>query len=283
MTLTGETSLPEKDSTQRVYDAPLNKRIFDSLLNDGSQNEVSTARLLAASKKESGQWLNAYPIPNLGLKLSDRQLQIAISLRLGTEICEEFKCKCNQPVNKFATHALSCKKNSGRFSRHSSVNDIIKRALSSAGFPSILEPTGISRTDGKRPDGLTLIAWKEGKSLLWDFTCTDTLAPSNLKLSSMSAGKSAEQAELRKYRHYDDICKQQYIFIPICVETLGSFGPSGAQFFKLLGSKLVVATGEPKAANYFRQSLSMAVQRGNANSIISSFPKQQPLKEIDFL
>ena len=65
--MTGETSLPEKDSNQKVYDAPLNKRIVDSLLNDGSQNEVSTARLLAASKKESGQWLNAYLIPNLGL------------------------------------------------------------------------------------------------------------------------------------------------------------------------------------------------------------------------
>ena len=35
-------------------------------------------------------------------------------------------------------------------------NDLIKRALGTAQVPAIREPQGLSRQDGKRPDGLTL-------------------------------------------------------------------------------------------------------------------------------
>src|SRR6218665_1036175 len=55
--------------------------------------------------------------------------------------------------------------------RHAYLNDIISRSLALAGVPNIKEPPGISRTDGKRPDGLTLIQWQGGRCLLWDATC----------------------------------------------------------------------------------------------------------------
>ena len=34
------------------------------------------------------------------------------------------------------------------------MNDIIKRALSSAGYNAVHEPVGLDRGDGKRPDGM---------------------------------------------------------------------------------------------------------------------------------
>ena len=55
----------------------------------------------------------------------------------------------------------------GRRSRHEEVNDLIKRALVQAKIPALKEPSSLSRTDGKRPDGLTLTSWKEGKCLIW--------------------------------------------------------------------------------------------------------------------
>lgn len=63
-------------------------------------------------------------------------------------------------------------------------NKIISHAFSSAGFPNVLQPPSISRDDGKRPDGMTLIPWSHGKSILWDVTVRDTLASSYLKESS---------------------------------------------------------------------------------------------------
>ena len=72
------------------------------------------------------------------------------------------------------------------------------RALTKAGIPSVKEPSGLSRTDGKRPDGLTQVPWAGGKSLLWDVTVTDTLANSYVDVSSVSAGGAAELAADRR-------------------------------------------------------------------------------------
>jgi len=38
------------------------------------------------------------------------------------------------------------------------------------------EPNPLSRYDGKRPDGSTVLSWANGRCMVWDFTCPDTLA-----------------------------------------------------------------------------------------------------------
>lgn len=48
----------------------------------------------------------------------------------------------------------------------------------------MLQPQGISRDDGKRSDGMTLIPWTHGKSLIGDVTVSDTLAPSYIYKSN---------------------------------------------------------------------------------------------------
>jgi len=71
----------------------------------------------------------------------------------------------------------SYKRNPGRSQRHHFINDLAWRALSKAGFPSIKEPHGLLRSDNKRPDGLTLIPWRDGRCATWDVTVwpTDTM------------------------------------------------------------------------------------------------------------
>ena len=48
---------------------------------------------------------------------------------------------------------------------HHALNDLVARAFTSASIPSSKEPHGLVRSDGKRPDGLTLVPWKGGKPL----------------------------------------------------------------------------------------------------------------------
>lgn len=57
---------------------------------------------------------------------------------------------------------------------------IVGRLPPSIGMLANLEPNGISRDDGNRPGGMSLIPWKTKRALVWDATCIDTLAPSHL-------------------------------------------------------------------------------------------------------
>ena len=63
---------------------------------------------------------------------------------------------------KLGTHGLSCCYSEGRQHRHASINIIIYQALISAQLPSHLEPSGLLRSDGKWPDGMTIVPWKCG-------------------------------------------------------------------------------------------------------------------------
>ena len=79
--------------------------------------------------------------------------------------------------------------------RHAAINDTIKRSLNAVKIPCLLEPNGFYRSDGKRPDGATMVPWSGGKVLVWDATCPDTLAPSYSSLATREAGAVAEEAE----------------------------------------------------------------------------------------
>lgn len=54
-------------------------------------------------------------------------------------------------------------------------NNFIKRAILTSATPSIKLPKECIRKDAKKPDGLTVIQWKSGRTLIWDITCADTL------------------------------------------------------------------------------------------------------------
>lgn len=72
---------------------------------------------------------------------------------------------CGETVDKKGIHALSCLKNSSKHYLHAEVNSKIKKDLISVNTPSQLEPIGSDRTDGKRPDRVTLLPWrKDGTS-----------------------------------------------------------------------------------------------------------------------
>src|SRR6218665_876459 len=102
-------------------------------------------------------------------------------------------------------HGLSCPLGSGRLPRHAALNDLVFRSLVRAGYPSTKEPTGLLRTDGRRPDGHTLIPGRGGKNLVWHATATDTLAASYLPDTSLTAGMAAERASTRKTEKYSEL------------------------------------------------------------------------------
>ena len=155
----------------------------------------------------------------------------------------------------------------------------MKRALVQAKIPATNEPIGLSRSDGKRPDGLTLTTWKKGKCLIWDYTCADTLCKTYVNMSSKNPAAAAEMRESAKHTKYKEL-ENDYWFMPICVETLGSWGPEGFKFIKEVGKRVMEETGERKSTFFLTQSISIALQRGNSSCVLGTVPHSEGLDEI---
>ena len=143
-------------------------------------------------------------------------------------------------------------------------------SLTRAKIPATREPAGLLRSDGKRPDDLTLIPWRESRCLVWDVTVADTTAASYLPSTSISAGSAAELAAVRKQAKYAELT-QRYEFVSIAVESHGVYNAIATAFLADIGRRLSAATSDVKEIALLFERLSIALQRFSAVCVIDSF------------
>jgi len=132
-----------------------------------------------STQAHSGDWLSAVPITACRLRLSDEAVRVAVGLRLGIGLGQAHQCICGEAVDTRGSHAFSCRRSPGRTRRHYFINDLVWRAMIRVGIPSVKEPNGLTRSDGKRPDGLISIPEGRMQRLLGCYrTVTNTVAAS---------------------------------------------------------------------------------------------------------
>ena len=204
------------------------------------------------------------------MRLDDEAVRVAIGLRLGLELCVPHQCHCGAQVDAFGRHAFVCKKAAGRSIRHHALNELVARALSAAAIPNTKEPQGLCRSDGKRPDGLTLVPWQSGRSLVWDVTVVCPLADSYVASAAREARSVAELAATKKEDKYSGLAAE-YIFQPIAVETLGPINESASDFFSLLAKKISHHSVDERETAFLFQRVSVLVQRFNGVLLHDSF------------
>ena len=105
------------------------------------------------------------------------------SLKMGLPPCPQYSSPDSGPSST----------SQGRASCHQMLNNITHRSLALANIPSRLEPSGLYRADGKRPDSATMVPWSQGKFLVWDTFCD-----SNRTASAKERGGAAAYAESEK-------------------------------------------------------------------------------------
>ena len=171
----------------------------------------------------AGDWLHALTLTAVGLRLSDDAIRVATGFRLGTIVRQPHICVCGTMVDARGLHSLACRKSAPRHIRHSQFNDLSWRALKKAQIPASKEPIGLYGSDGKRPDGATLVPWSRGKPLAWDVPVPDTYAVSHIHPTAISASATAEKASDNKMVKYNDLTTT-HIFVPIAVEASGAHG-----------------------------------------------------------
>ena len=137
----------------------------------------------------------------------------------------------------------------------------------------IKEPVGLSRSDGKRPDGATMIPWTRGKPLTWDVTIPDTFANSYIGETSTRATAAADRAAENKTTKYTDLAKTHH-FVPIEIETGGAWNALALKFITELGRRISGVTQEPRETQFLFQQLSISLQRGNAVAFMNTFSSE---------
>ena len=116
---------------------------------------------------------------------------------------------------------------------HSSPFRPNRRGLSAAGIPSMHEPSGLDRGDGKRPDGITVYPYSRDRCLIWEARCFNTFASSSLIRAALAPGYVADVADVRKIAKYAELGRS-FIFQPAAVETFGAMGKSSSNFMHIL-------------------------------------------------
>jgi len=186
-------------------------------------------------------------------------------------------------INAAAEHQLTpaacsfvCKQAPGKTARHHALNDVVARAFSAAGISVSKEPAGLSCTDGKCPDGMTLIPCWSGKPAVWDVTVVCTSAVSYLNSSSHESGAAAEFAARRKMAKYVSLAAS-HLFFPISVETQGPLNEEAQQLLRDLGRRISVSSGDDREVNFLFQRVSVVMQCFNCVLPHDSFSvKYQP-------
>ena len=142
--------------------------------------------------------------------MDNESVLIAIGLRLKSPLCLPHQyTHCGESADQQASHGLSCKYSQGRHSHHRALNDIIYRALVSAKISSRHEPPGLLWSDGKRPNGMSIIPRSRGVFVY-------KMPPAVTDAGAVAA--KAESKKITKYAHLDST----YLFVAAVVESYGS-------------------------------------------------------------
>jgi len=133
-----------------------------------------------------------------------------------------------------------------------------------------------------KEDGITLVPWSQGKCLIWDFTCVDTFAASYVENTKLSSASAADSKEALRMKHYE-VLMRDYNFVPVAVETVGSFGSKAKGLVNSLGRRIAEVTGEPNSRSYLLERISIALQRGKSSSILGTIPSTHALDEFFYI
>ena len=128
---------------------------------------VDQARLKAVDTPHAGDWLHAPPLTVVLLRQSDEAIRVVIRYRLGTSICQSHTCVCVTNVESSTPEVCMNwhTARADRHIRHSQLHYLIWRAVKKVQILANKEAIGLSRADGKRPDGATPVPWTRGKPI----------------------------------------------------------------------------------------------------------------------
>ena len=106
---------------------------------------------------------------------------------------------------------------------------------------------------------------------MWNATCVDTFASHTVEEQPQS---QEELLHMRKETRPRSMLTWPHMnqFHPVAVETCDTIGPNSRDFLRELGKRLRMVTGELRLYACLLQRIFVAIQIGNATSVVASLP-----------
>ena len=233
------------------------------------------ARLNSLASTHAGAWLQALPMPTLGLAFPPREFRVILRHSLGLQLYSAPRsCPAcnNSQLDVWGIHSVSCSSGGDRIGRHNAVRDALFHVAQAAAFSPTLE-TGHNLPDSqRRPGDITIPNWSRGRPAAVDVTVTSPLQISTIANAAREAGVAARRREVAKDTSNLGDCEAAGIeFLPVSVETFGAWGPVALETINAISYRWADHHGESRsrAVNWIYQKLSVAVQRGNATMLLA--------------
>ena len=104
----------------------------------------------------------------------------------------------------------------------------------------------------------------------WRFNNNNTYAESHLQDTACRPGAAADKAAANKSSKYCDLAGT-HLFFPVVIETAGTWNQMAVELVQEIGRRITLVTEDSRETVFLFQRLSIALQRGNAVSFLSTF------------
>ena len=262
-----------------------------------SNNTCFKAHINHTTTSGSGSWLHAVPSKALRTNVEPLLYRAMIQRWLRVPIFEsEFHCPyCDDVIDKYGDHCLTCSNGGDRTKRHNLIRNEVFYFCSSSGLnpelerQHLLQPRplmGCNQEDGssresnnnRRPADVYLPRWRRGAPAALDFAVTSALRGDIVGRSAIdgSASTKAYEDKKRSYLNTESMCREEGItFIPmVCEADGGGWGPAAHKVWSELAKLKALASGEKDSTivGQLLPSLGLILHKENARSILLRSP-----------
>ena len=248
------------------------------LFYDNSSIE-DQARMKSISCNGASSWLTVVPNNKYGVKYTDREFYVLLSLYLGSNINnKQIICgKCDRIVDCKGYHSLHCGYGSNRNHRHNALRDELNGLFKSAGYNTKIEQKynwNANNNEYERVDGIPGDIWVEKWSddnkhdTYFDVTVSNVFAATYIKKAAETRLYTATLRETEKIKKYNN----NQSVIPLAVETMGALGNKFKNILQKLAERISLRKNQPYnvTMNRIRTKIISILMKENAKMMLSS-------------
>ena len=283
---------------QQVLSQAIDSQTLCTIREGSPNNTRFQAHLNHTTASGAGSWLHVVPAKALRTDVDPLLYRTMIQRWLRVPIYEtESHCPyCDDVMDRYADHCLTCACGGDRTKRHNLIRNEVFYFCNSAGLnpelerPDLLQPrplTGYRHEDGsnrdsnnyRRPADVYLPRWRRGAPAALDFAVTSGLRSNIVERSALDGTVSVKSYEDFKRSHMNTeiACQEEGItFLPIiCEADGGGWGPTAHKVWSELAKHKALASGEQDSTivSKLLQSLGLILHRENARAILRRSPR----------